>query len=165
MDLKETEGVLQLEWAAISAAPLSFIAAVIVFCGLTWLAAKFVYQRQIVTLKEQGSTKDERLALMRDKFEAAEKARQDTETKLNEIPKALERDATERHEEVSSDVATAVSATVISMQELREKQADLDVTISDVLTIDDLIAAHAAADSVLSADDLKRIGMKDKDKD
>ena len=153
MDPKETEGVLQLEWAAISAAPFSFIAALAVISGAIFLLTRSFYKQQIVTLTD-------RRELAHEQAQAAEKARQDTETKLKELEIALERDATERHEEVSSDVATAVSATVISMKDLREIQADISV-----LTRDDIIAAHAAADSVLSADDLKRIGMKDKDKD
>lgn len=50
MDPKETEGVLQLEWAAISAAPFSFIAALAVISGAIFLLTRSFYKQQIVTL-------------------------------------------------------------------------------------------------------------------
>ncbi len=166
-------------WDALLAGPYPSLSAFVATVILVWFAAKFFYQQQIAPLKDRDSTKDERLAtkderlaLMREKLEAAEKAKEAAEKTreaaetaqhwFDEVEKAVKRDATERREDVSSDVATAVSATSVAMQDLREKQADLNVTISDILTKQDIIAAYAAAD-VLSADDLKRIGIKDKD--
>ncbi len=122
MDPKETEGILQMEWAAISAAPFLFITALVVFCGLTWIVAKFVYRQQIATLKE-------RLELAHEQAQATEKARQEVETRVNNLEEAVEQDATQRDQKVSPDVATAVSATEDAMERLKEKESDLSATI------------------------------------
>ena len=164
-------------WDAFLAGLYPSLSAIVATVILVWFAAKFFYRRQIATLKERDSTKDERLAtrderlaLMLEKLEAAEKAREaakktreaaETVQQLfDEVEKAVKRDATERREDVSTDVATTVSATSFAMHDLREKQAVLNLTIRDVLTKQDIIAAYTAAE-FLSADDLKRILTKD----
>ncbi len=157
-------------WDAFLAGLYPSLSAIFATVILVWFAAKFFYQRQIATLKERDSTKDERLAtrderlaLMLEKLEAAEKAREAAETAqqlFDEVEKAVKRDVTERGEDVSTDVATTVSATSFAMHDLREKQAVLNLVIRDVLTKQDIIAAYTAAE-FLSADDLKRILTKD----
>ena len=154
MDPKETENVLQMEWAAISAAPFSFIAALAVIGVVIWYFTRSFYKQRMVTLTD-------RRELAHEQAEAAKKAQQDTETKLKELEKAVEREAAQRRVEVSQVVATAIKEAWAAMQSLSDIQSDLGETISDVRTEVDIIAAHAAADTVLTAEDVKRIEDKD----
>lgn len=183
-NLEAIEKFLKAEWEVISTAPFHFSVAVIGIGILIWLASRFFCKQQIGGLEKENKANDaairalrERVSLaqekseasdaarqsVQEKFEASHAARQDTEMKLKEIQTAVELDAAKRRAEVSSDVATAVTATVISMRDLREKQADLNESFSDVLTEDDILAAILAGD-VLSANDLKRIPSREKDK-
>ena len=112
-------------WEAFLAGPYPSLFVFVAAAILVWFAAKFFYQRQIATLKDRDSTKDERLALLPDKFEAVDQARQDLETKFKELEEAVERDAKERDQMISFGVAEAASATEGAMERLKDAENDL----------------------------------------
>ena len=168
MDPKETEGVLQLEWAAISAAPFSFIAALAVISGAIFPLTRSFYKQQIVTLTARHE-------LARDQAEDAQEKKKGLEARIDSLQaeirgftEAVEQDAADRKQPVSPVVAEAASATEGAMERLKEEESDFSATV------DEILAARFAAwddkfvltkEDVLSADELNRLDDRDKDKD
>ena len=132
MDPKETESILQMEWAAISAAPFLFITALAVIGMVVWLLTRGFYKQQIVTLtahrelaRDQSGAAEKAQQDLQQKFEASEEARKDLETKVKEYEKAVELQAAQRKQAVSSEVAEAASATEGAMEGLKKKEDDV----------------------------------------
>ncbi len=166
MDLVAIANSITLVWEVFSAAPSPFIFVVAVFCGLTWIVAKFVYRQQIATLRE-------RLELAHDQAQATRKLQIGLEARIDRLQaeigglkEAIQHDATERREEVSSDVGFAVSATDGVMLDVMKSEGGVRSALDE---LKDILSEweHGATkpSDVLSADDLKRIPSKDKDKD
>ena len=132
MGPKETESFLQMEWAAISAAPFLFITALAVIGGGIWLASRFFCKQQITGLENENRAKDEtirtlgeRISLAQEKFEASDEARKNVETMFNDLEDAVERDAAQRDQEVSADVKVATTATEGAMEGLKKKEDEV----------------------------------------
>ncbi len=162
MDPKETESFLQMEWAAISAAPFLFITALAVIGGLIWLASRFFCKQQVIGLENENRAKDEtirtlgeRISLVQEKFEASDEARKKVEAMFNDVEDAVEQDAAQRDQEVSADVKIATTATEGAMERLKEldKQLSNQFRYLTALSIDPTDWPGAAT------------RLKDKDKD
>ena len=131
-DLEAIEKFLKAEWDVISGAPFHFSVAVIGIGILIWLVQRFLCKQQVIGLENENRAKDEtirtlgeRVTLAQEKFEAVDQVREQLETRFNDLDEAVERDAAKRDQEVSPDVATAVSATESTIQNLKSSEREL----------------------------------------
>ncbi len=127
------------EWEVLSGAPTHFILAVALVGIGIWLILLFAFKRQVKGLEAENKANDatiltlgERITLAQEQAEAAQKAQKDLEAEIDRLQaeiarlkEAIERDAATRYQEVSADVATAVSATESSLQRLKSSEREL----------------------------------------
>lgn len=66
-------GILANEYAVISGAPFHFTAALIVAAIILWRLISWAYKARIDTLKDQATTKDAQIALLKQRVENTEK--------------------------------------------------------------------------------------------
>lgn len=126
MDPKETETVLQLEWAAISAAPFSFIGALAVIGGVIFLFIRGFYKQQIVTLTERRKLAHEQAEDTQNKKKGLEAEIESLQAEIRRLKEAIEQDAAKRDQPVSPSVLQANTATENAMERVKEKEGEFN---------------------------------------
>ncbi len=81
MDLQSAKSWIELEWAAMIAAPTLFFGALLALSLLSWLAINWLYRGRLETLRDN-------IDLVRDRFEREESIRDALEARLREVQKA-----------------------------------------------------------------------------
>ena len=149
------------EWEVLSGAPTHFILAVALVGMVIFFGIRVFYKQQIVILTAHRE-------LARDQAVAAEDAQKSLEDEVDRLraeiarlKEAIERDAAQRDQEVSADVATAVSATESSIQNLKSSERELRNQLSRLtpITIDPTDWPHGPSRPK------DWLGLGDKDKD
>lgn len=81
MDLQYVKSWIELEWAALIAAPTLFIAGLLVLGLMSWLAIDWLYRRRFETLRDN-------IELVRKRFEREQSIRDTLEARLREVQQA-----------------------------------------------------------------------------
>ena len=78
MDLQSAKSWIELEWAAMIAAPTLFFGALLALSLLSWLAINWLYRGRLETLRDG-------IDLVRDRFEREQSIRDTLEARLREV--------------------------------------------------------------------------------
>ena len=78
MDLQSAKLWIELEWAAMIAAPTLFFGALLALSLLSWLAINWLYRGRLETLRDK-------VDLVRDQFEREQSIRDTLEARLREV--------------------------------------------------------------------------------
>ena len=145
MDPDTISKSIKMVWEAFSAEPIPFLAGLALVGMVIFLGTRVFFRQQIVTLTAHRE-------FAHDQAEAAKDAQKRLEVEIDRLQaeidrlqaeigglkEAVKRDAAQRDHEVSPDVATAVSATESSIQNLKSSERELRNQLSRLtpITID-----------------------------
>ncbi len=125
MDLQSAKSWIELEWAAMIAAPTLFFGALLALSLLSWLAINWLYRGRLETLRDG-------IDLVRDRFEREQSIRDTLEARLREVQRAAPWIADASAKKIVTDSSagairalqnfTAIDSEIIKQLRLWDKQ-------------------------------------------
>ena len=125
MDLQSAKSWIELEWAAMIAAPTLFFGALLALSLLSWLAINWLYRGRLETLRDG-------IDLVRDRFEREQSIRDTLEAQLREVQRAAPWIADASAKKIVTDSSagairalqnfTAIDSEIIKQLRLWDKQ-------------------------------------------